>query len=466
MTAGASDLLDLTALEQAALIRDGSLSSEELTRLYLERIAAGNARVGAFVQVIGRRALRTARRKDRERRAGGPLPPFHGVPIGIKDVNLVRGTFTRYGSRALRWVFAPVDDRTTAALRRGGLVVLGKLATSELGAMPVTEPDIHPPARNPWDPAYTPGGSSGGSGAAVAAGLLPLAQGNDGAGSIRIPASFCGLFGLKPSRGRVANAYGFADRKILYTCGPLARTVEDAAAMLDVLAGLSVGAPHWAPPPPRPFQALLREPVPRLRIRCTLRSPIAPTDPEVEAAVRRALAVLEGLGHHVEEAPAPEASVEEFLPLWQQLIGAFPLPSFKRTQPTTRWLGEAGRRLAAPEVAALHARLHARFLTWCGDADLLVTPTVPVPPPRVGAFAGKPAAQAFHEAAALGVFTAAFNVTGQPAASVPAGLSAQGLPIGVQLAGPPLADARVLQVARQLEQALPWRRRAPDPGAG
>ena len=156
-----------------------------------------------------------------------------------------------------------MDDHTTAALRRGGFVILGKLATSELGAMPVTEPDIHPPTRNPWNLWHTPGGSSGGSGAAVAGGLLPIAQGSDGAGSIRIPSAFCHLYGIKPSRGRVPNAFGKPDRDILYTCGPIARSVEDAAAMLDVLAGLDGGRPHWAPPPPRPYRALLAEQAPR-----------------------------------------------------------------------------------------------------------------------------------------------------------------------------------------------------------
>ena len=273
-----NDVLSATALEQAALIRTRALSSESLARLYLDRIERIDPQLNAFVALFRRRALADARAKDRLTRAGGPLPAFHGVPIGIKDLNLVRWAWTRFGTRAALPIFSPVDDRTTASLRRGGFVILGKLATSELGAMPVTETDIHPPARNPWNLQRSPGGSSGGSGAAVAAGLLPIAQGSDGAGSIRIPSAFCHLYGIKPSRGRVANAFGKKDRDILYTCGPIARSVEDAAAMLDVLAGLDVGRPHWAPAPRKPYRELLTEPLRPLRIRFTTRAPMGATD--------------------------------------------------------------------------------------------------------------------------------------------------------------------------------------------
>src|SRR5262245_6600856 len=244
------------------MIRRRALSSEELTRLYLERIERHDPRLNSFVSVFRRRALADARDKDHEVRAGGPLPAFHGVPIGIKDLYVVRFSWTRMGSLGTIPIFSPLDDRSTASLRRGGFVILGKLATAEVGAMPVTEPDTHPPTRNPWNPWHTSGGSSGGSGAAVAARLLPVAHGSDGAGSIRIPSAFCHLYGLKPSRGRLPNAFGRPDRDVLYTCGPLTRSVEDAAAMLDVMAGIDVGRPHWAPPPPRPYRALSAAPPP------------------------------------------------------------------------------------------------------------------------------------------------------------------------------------------------------------
>jgi amidase len=454
-----NDVLSATALEQAALIKKRALSSEELVRLYLDRIDRLDARFNAFVTTFRRRALAAARDKDRAVRAGDPLPPFHGVPTGIKDLNFVRFAWTRMGSHATPPFFSPVDDLTTAAVRRGGFVIVGKLATSELGAMPVTEPDTHPPTRNPWNPWHTPGGSSGGSGAAVAARLLPIAQGSDGAGSIRIPSAFCHLYGIKPSRGRVPNAFKKPDRDILYTCGPIARSVEDAAAMLDVLAGLDVGSPHWAPPPRAPFQALLAEEQPRLRVRFATRSPLGETHPEIAEAVTRAVRLLADLGHHVEEGVLPEGSLEEFLPLWQRLIADIPLARFSRAQPITRWLGEPGTKLQHDDMVTLLRDLAARFSRDLGDADLWVTPTVATLPPRVGAFAGRPPAEAFADAARLGAFTAAFNITGQPAASVPLGLSSEGLPMGLQLVGRRFAEEDVIRVSRELEEAMPWRGR-------
>ena len=239
-----SSLHTLPALVLAKLVREGAISSEELVRHHLARIEAMNPSLSAFVTVFDD-AVKVARRKDRERlRHCDSLPPFHGVPIGIKDLNAVRFTRTRFGSRGMPAIVLPFDDANVRPLRRAGFVILGKLSTSELGAMPVTEPDIHPPTRNPWSPTHTAGGSSGGSGAAVAAGMLPIAQGSDGAGSIRIPSSFCGLYGLKPSRGRVVNQFRFPDRRILYTSGPMARTVTDAAALLDVMAGIDTGRQH------------------------------------------------------------------------------------------------------------------------------------------------------------------------------------------------------------------------------
>lgn len=454
-----NDVLSATALEQAALIRSRALSSEELTRLYLDRIERLDGRLNAFVSRSPRRAMAEARRKDRQVREGGPLPAFHGVPIGIKDLNFVRFEWTGMGSRATPPFFSPVDDRTTASVRRGGFVILGKLATSEVGAMPVTEPDTHPPTRNPWNPWHTPGGSSGGSGAAVAARLLPIAQGSDGAGSIRIPSAFCHLYGIKPSRGRVANAFWRPDRDILYTDGPIARSVADAAALLDVLAGLDVGRPHWAPAPSTPYHASLATPPRPLTVRVATRSWLGETHPEITAAVTRAARLLEQLGHRVEEATLPEGSLEEFLPLWQHLVADIPFVRLSRAQPVTRWLVEAGRGLRAEAMTTLHRAISARLLERYGDADVWITPTVPVPPPKVGAYAGGSPAEAFRDVAKLGAFTAGFNVTGQPAASVPLGLTSEGLPMGLQVAGPPLGDALVLAVSRQLEEAMPWRDR-------
>lgn len=457
--------LALSAVEQARAIRRGELGSEELVRGYLERILRADHRLSSFVSVFERQAREAARRRDQEAnkaRRGGrqeELAPFHGVSIGVKDLNLVRGTRARFGSAGMRVPLAPMDDKTTAQIRRGGFVILGKLATSEIGAMPVTEPDIHPPTRNPWNVEHSSGGSSGGSGAAVAAGFLPIAQGSDGAGSIRIPSCFCHLVGLKPSRGRVANAFGLRDQDILYSDGPIARSVGDAAALLDLLAGETAGKRHWAPPPPRRFAELAEQAPKRLRVRVARTSPLSAVDPEIDAAVTRVAKALADLGHDVEEGATPEATLEDFLPLWQHMIASTPLIDWRRVQPITRWLYEAGRGLRARDVRARHLALELKMERWFGaHVDLWVSPTVPRLPPRVGEFRVAPGgdpAEAFGRAAAIGAFTAAFNVCGYPAASYPAGVSTSGLPIGVQLAGRAWQDATVLAVARSLEHVLP-----------
>ena len=458
-----SELLGMSALTQARLIREGQVSSAELVRKTLDRITELNPHYQAFVGVF-ERAVAVARRKDRIRqRSRSELPLFHGVPLGIKDLNVVRWTTTRYGSRAVPHLPLPVDDYTVAPLRHAGFVIVGKLSSSEFGAMPVTEPDIHPPTRNPWAPNHTSGGSSGGSAAAVAAGMLAVAQGSDGAGSIRIPAAFCQLYGLKPARGRLRNQFGLPDRRLLYTSGPLTRTVSDAAAMLDVMAGLVEGRPHWAPPPERPFREW-SGPGRRLRIRFITATKLGPTDPEIVAGLQRAIGVLTSLGHVVEEGCLPESSAEEFLPLWQHQVAQVPLWNWSRTQPVTRWLGEAGRRLRADDVRSLFDRLNARFAPAFATADAWLMPTTAVPAPRIGAFRGLPAAEAFARAAQLGAFTAIINLTGLPAASIPMGRTLAGLPMGLQVVGGPFGEQDVLSLSWALEEAMPWQQIADIPG--
>ncbi len=447
------DVLRKSALEQAELIRGGRVSSLELTRAYLERIARLDGKLGAFVYVMEERALAEAKAHDRR---DADLPPFWGVPTAVKDLNAAKGSYTRFGSRAFERLFTPVDDATVAQLRRAGFVIVGKTATSELGALPVTETDIHPPARNPWDVARSPGGSSGGAGAAVAAGLVPIAQGSDGAGSIRIPAALNHLVGIKPSRGRVENSYGADDRHIIYTCGPLARTVRDAAAMLDAMAGLSVGKPHWAPRPSAPFLELCEQRPTKLRLRVVTASRFTETDPEIAEATLRVARLAESLGHEVKDGTAQEGSLEEFLPVWQRLTSEAPVHDWALTQPVTRWLAEKGRHVAPRDVRRLCEAMSARVLEWFGEADAWITPAVAVPPPMVGEWKDLPPDQAFARAARLGAFTAPFNVGGQPAVSIPAGMSSAGHPIGVQLVGRLNDEATILGLARQIEREGSW----------
>jgi len=461
-----NEVLDASALEQVALLRAGKISSEELVRGYLERIERLDPHVHAFVSVSRRRALAAARWKDlqsRRRSNGGEAPAFHGVPIGIKDLNIVRGTTTRWGSRGALPVMLPVDDFTVAPLRRAGFVFLGKLSTSEWGAMPVTEPDTHPPTRNPWSLAHSAGGSSGGSGAALAARMLPVAQGSDGAGSIRIPAAFCHLVGLKPSRGRLRNAFGMNDRAMLYTSGPMGHTVDDVAAMLDVMSGPAYGRPHWAPSPPRPFAELARERPPHLRIRVLTRTPLAPTHPEIAAAVERVGRQMADLGHEVEEGTLPETSFEEIVPLWKHLISTIPLTRWQKTQPITRWLAETGKTFRAADIGALHALLAGRYRRALESVDLWLSPTVAQPAPAIGAYRDLAPEDAFAAAAELGGYTAVFNVTGLPAINVPLGLTTDGRPMGLQVSGRMFDEGLILAVARQLEEMLDWKQRRPPP---
>jgi amidase len=450
------------ATEQARLLRRGELSALELTAAALTRIARDNPRLWAFVEVHDARARRAAQAKDREiaraRRRGeaDALPPFCGVPTAVKDLNFVRGSRTRFGSRSFPRLWSPVDDNTVAQLRRGGFVILGKLATSEFGALPVTEPDIHPPTRNPWQPGYSAGGSSGGSGCAVAAGMIAVAQGSDGAGSIRIPAAFCGVYGLKPSRGRVANAYGQPDRALLYTCGPFARCVDDAAAMLDVMAGITVGQPHWLPRPSARFAELARRPPARLRVKLATSSPDGtPVHPEWLAATVAAAQRLADAGHEVEASAMSPGSVDEFIPLYQHMLASVPGARLEVLQPATRWLVEHGRGVPAGQARRIFSALSHRVHAWVGDADLVLTPTVVGPPPVVGAWASLDGEAAFRAAAVYGSFTAVFNLSGQPGASVPVGMSSEGFPIGVQVVGRETRDDWVLAVSRQIEEAFP-----------
>ncbi|MDP2311538.1 MAG: amidase [Pseudomonadota bacterium] len=425
-------LLDGGAVPLAAAIRRRELGCEDVVRATLDRITRLDPTLSAFVDVYGASALRDARAKDAAKK--GATTPFHGVPIGIKDMNFVRFGTTRFGSRAIPGVWSPFDDRTVARLRAAGFVIVGKMAMSELGVVPITEPVGRPPTRNPWDPSRTPGGSSGGSAAAVASGMLPVAHGSDGGGSIRIPASFCGLVGLKASRGRVANPLGVKDPGIIYTCGALTRTVEDASAMLDVLGG--PGAPAKTGP---------------LRVRVVLDVPMVATDPYIRAAVEAAAARLADAGHILSYAEAPKGDVDDFLPIWQRLFGALPFVPWHKAEPVTRWLAEAGRTMDPRFAVARQAELTARWGGWLDGCDVLLTPTVSVAAPPVGSFQGEDGEAVFRAVAMLGVWTAPFNVTGQPAVSVPVGLHPLGTPIGAQLAGPMGREATLLALAAVAE---------------
>jgi amidase len=467
-----AELHDLTALEQGAAVRDREVSPVELVDHYLARIERLSDAVGAFVTVTGELARKQALLA--EARAGEPgLPPLFGVPTAVKDLNLTAGVRTTFGSATMADFVPDVSDEVVLRLEHAGLVSLGKTNTPEFGSPCYTEPDVAPPARTPYDLERMAGGSSGGAAAAVAAGLVPAAQGSDGGGSIRIPASCCGLFGLKPSRGRISSAPVYGDPVGLATNGPLARTVRDAAALLDVMAGPAVGDPYWAPPLPRGESYLSwcdREPG-RLRIARFSHPMIAdaPVHEDCLTAYERASALLASLGHDVEdvEVPLTPAAVPTFEVCWAVLTSLSPAPPGREgdLRPLTRWLQERGRGVSGPELGLAIAelrRIAAGALARLAPYDAVLTPTLAQPPLPVGAIRDDAdPARDFENQKMFTPYTSAWNLTGMPAVSLPLHTTADGLPVGVMLAGRPGEDHRLLALAAQVEAAAPWHERRP-----
>ena len=466
-----TQLHDLAALEQADAVRRRELSAAELVEHYGKRVEALDDRVGAFVTLTLDAARAQAAEADRAVAAGDALPPLHGVPTAIKDLNLTTGVPTKLGSTVFADFVPSLDDAVVEKLRAAGTISLGKTNTPEFGLPCYTESEVAPPARNPWDLARSAGGSSGGAAAAVAAGLLPFAQGSDGGGSIRIPASVCGLFGIKPARGRISWAPLRGDVTGLPTNGPIARTVRDAAAMLDAMAGMVAGDPHWAPPPDRPFLACADEDPGRLRIG-RYSAPSVPgieVHPHCLAAYDEASALLAELGHEVEDVAPPfgPGSVPAFEVLWSVSAAGVPVDPAREGEllPLTRWLRERGEATTAVEFTTAMGQLQLESrLTIAATAayDAVLTPTLAQPPAPLGWFrdAGDPRAE-FDRMVSWTPFTALYNTTGQPAVSVPLHWSPDGLPIGVQLVGRPADEATLIRLSAQLEQARPWRDRHP-----
>lgn len=457
-----SALHDLTALELADLVRRREVSPVELVEHYLARVDE----VGAFVLRTPDRALEQARSLADE-----GTSPLHGVPTAIKDLNLTAGVPTSFGSAAFADFVPDVSDAVTLSIEAAGMVNLGKTSTPEFGSPCYTEPEGHPPAVTPWDRTRMAGGSSGGAAAAVAAGLVPVAQGSDGGGSIRIPASCCGLVGLKPTRGRISGAPMYGDPVGLATSGSLARTVRDAAALLDVLAGRTVGDPFWAPEPVESFLAACEREPGRLRVARFVEPVIAHASvhAEVVAAWETASALLESLGHEVVDIPVPlpETAVPVFETCWAVLTALSVVPPEREhlLRPLTRWLSERGRAVSAPEFGLAIGemrRLAAGALAALAPYDVVLTPTLAQPPLPVGALRNDadPAAD-FEAQKAFTPWTSAWNVTGMPAVSLPLHWTPEGLPVGVMLAARPAEEALLLSLAAQVEAASPWSTRRP-----
>ncbi|GII03776.1 amidase [Planobispora takensis] len=459
-----ADIHDLTALEQAAAVRHREISPVEITEHYLDRIARLDPEVGAYVTVTPELALEQAHKAEARVQAGDDASPLLGVPIPIKDLNLVKDVPIHFGSATYDDFIAPVDDSVVERLRDAGTIMLGKTATPEFGMPCYTETSVSPPTRNPWDLSRSAGGSSGGAAAAVAAGLAPAAQGSDGAGSIRIPASVCGLYGIKPTRGRISFAPIIPDLAGLSTNGPLARNVADAAALLDVMAHNNPGDLYHAPPPELgSFTAYAGRDPGRLRIAryCESVVPGAELDPEVLAAYEHASAELAALGHEVVDIAPPFSpdTVPQFVTLWYAFACMHPVDLTKqdRLRPLTAWLRERGFATPAPDFlqAQSSLQLATRFgLMVTDEYDAVLTPTVTAPPRPVGWFEDVDGPEeTFERMKRFAAFPAIYNVSGQPAVNLPLYWTEQGLPIGVMLAGRFGGEGTLISLSAQVEAA-------------
>ena len=471
---GFADYERYDGLGLAGLVRAGEVKSEEMLAAAIERIEALNPALNAVVTRLYDQARAALA-------AGLPAGPFTGVPYALKDLGaLYTGAVTSYGSRLFAGAVADHDSEYTVRLKRAGLVILAKTNTPEMGLAPSTEPRLFGPTRKPWNRAHSAGGSSGGAAAAVAGGMLPMAHATDGGGSIRIPASCCGLFGLKPTRARnpmgpdAGEGWGGASVGHAVT-----RSVRDSAALLDVTAGPDVGDPYWAPPPAGPFLDEVGRPPGRLRIALATASwNGAPVDPECAAAATDAARLCESLGHHVEEA-RPDYNHEALAQATRIIIGANVRAALDMGAKARGRAVEAGdvervtwefAALGASHTAADYARsigvVHrtgravARFFT---RHDIILSPTMCRPPFPLGVLDLSSADADAYLAAVLASIglTSLFHSPGNPAMSVPLAWSRSGLPIGIQFAAPFGGEALLFRLAGQLEAARPWAARRP-----
>jgi amidase len=447
------------ALGQAAAVRRGDVSPTELLDAAIGRAEAANPELNFLVTNCFEQARATVPSDG----------PFMGVPMLVKDLTETAGVRTTFSSRAFAEYVPANDAAVVRRMKDAGFVLIGKSNTPEFGITAVTESELNGACRNPWDTSRTPGGSSGGAASAVAAGVLPLAHGSDGGGSIRIPASCCGLFGLKPSRGRVSPAPFVSGSLELSQNGPISVSVRDAAAFLDVLAGYEPGDAHWAPPPERPFLAEVGADPGRLRIAFTVEPAVPhPVDPEVAAVARAAANALEALGHDVVEATPPwvdEAALSAFAKLWQLTPALYPVGDESQLMPINQELARTARETSsvvfAHAVGALQ-RAARRIVSFWDDVDVVLTPGLAMLPVPVGwVFEPSDPWEQFARGGQFTPFTPIVNVTGQPAAAVPFDV-VDGLPVGVQLIGPPAGEAVLLRLAAQMEAAHPWAGRLPS----
>ncbi|HTC72932.1 MAG TPA: amidase [Solirubrobacteraceae bacterium] len=469
-----NDLMFRPATELAEMVRSGQISARELVETSLERIEELNPALNAFVDVDDERALAAADAV----RPGDPRP-FAGVPTAIKNNRPVQGLRLTYACRLMAENICDYDHNVSRRLKDAGFVIVGTTTLPEYGILPVSEARIFGPTRNPWDLQRTPGGSSGGAAAAVAGGMLPVAHGNDGGGSIRIPAACCGLVGLKPSRGRISAAPELGDSPLVID-GMLTHTVADTAAILDVLAGYEPGDATWAPAPAQPFAQSAEAAPGSLRIAATTLPPVADAavDPMCVRAVADAAELLRSLGHEVDEVDPPWQddglrelfgvvfSTQIAVSIAYSGIVAGRQPTAADMEPMSWAIFSMIRTLGAVECTAAAIRLQSfarRLVSFLAPYDALLTPALaerPLPLGTLDTAAPEPMST-FTRSGLFTPFTPVFNATGQPGISVPLFEGEDGLPLGVQLVGRPAGEGALLALAAQLEVARPWAERRP-----
>lgn len=467
------EIHELSALDLAAALRRREVSAAEVNEATQRRIAGAGAAVGAFAHVTPELAAQGAAAADKALAAGNPAP-FLGVPVPIKDLTMVAGAPFEAGSAVLKGNIAQADDGVVTLLRAAGTVMVGKTSTPEFGFPPYTEPVGLPAARTPWDTSRTAGGSSGGAAAAVAAGVVAVAHGSDGGGSLRIPAAACGVVGFKPSRGRVSAGPLSGESVGLSTNGVITRTIRDSAAFLDVLSAPWPGDSWALPKPEGGFLAATNRKAPQLRIGLLL-EPLNVDEielhPEATAAAHRAAKSLEAAGHLVTPAPRPMNGADwmTFMPLWSTFAALIPLPPGAEAglTPLTAWLREMGQGFAAADFAnaLVGMQLLARKLaTAWADFDVILTPTLATPPLTPAELVLDDPAANFEGQKRFTPWTSIWNMTGAPSISVPihsAKVTTPSgevdLPFGAMLSAVrPGTDELLFQLAAHLEEADPW----------
>jgi amidase len=460
--------------ELAAMIRSGELSATELVQASLERIDALQPKINAFTHVAHETALAQAASIGRD-----DPRPFAGVPIAIKDNRPVTGMPLTVCSDLFGEFVPDHDAFLVRRIREAGFVIVGKTALPEMGILPTTESRRFGPTLNPWDLGRTPGGSSGGSAAAVAAGMVPIAHGNDGGGSTRIPAACCGLVGLKAARGRVSVGPD-GGQSFLAIDGVLTRTVRETAQLLDVLAGYELGDANWAPPPPGRYAELAGGDPGRLKVGLALNTPIegSELDPICERAARDAAALLESLGHEVQEITPPWSGLD-LLKDFTRAFGpgiamtvfiggrlARREPTEADVEPLTWLLWERARDQDTVTYLAAEGRLESiarKLVRYLSGYDVVLTPALARRPLPTGEVHGRgpDAWEHYQRSGQFTPYTAIVNVTGLPAITLPLYQGEDGLPAAVQLIGPPAREELLLSLATQLERAQPWADRRP-----